>query len=268
MPKLASKNLVRKKLPRLYKRLDEPETKLYRAAKMDDAKDNAARQNPLEKMLVTLHASKTAIIRERIASIWKKYETATKVVATAYDDFSPEHVPIDLNRVLRDLRIGRDHEVDEETARLEAHFKVATSVLREVASKAPEFYEQADAKLGKRIKQYGVSDPVLAASVGTHLIPLHVIQRLTNSKLRDVLKIVRSSGDAGISFHQLCEKVGFSRSVPNGKKDTFGHKRTALAKFMLFLRENGYVSAKGQRRGMTYQCKPSIDVLVKMLEQP
>jgi len=233
---------------------------------MGEPEETPRKLNPLELMFTHLTEGRNELIRERKASAYKRYAIARDFFAETYKDMPPEYVPVDMQRVLRDFRTHCDSEVDEHKDAIEKDYRIVEAVLRTVAEKYPEVYEGADKKMGRSVRTWKANLLPVAASGVLRYLPVSLIQMLSTDRMRRAVGALREAMAEGLNYTSVAKMTGLApekaTSVP-----ALGAKRRALARFLAFLKNHGHIDMQGQRRGVRYIARPSLEAFARMLEK-
>lgn len=182
----------------------------------------------IERLLLMLTEGKIVAIRQRKADIQKDFMIGRRILTETYSDLEPEDLPVDLQRLCRDLAITRDQKIADACEEVEHFFTVASLIVESVADTHPALY-RAPPK----------PKPVLSAPADT---PARVAKHLTGA---DMGAIAKALGDApdGLSLISVCDKLQLT--TPSAH---MGAKR-----FLGWLRTSGYVKAQGPGgKGLRY----------------
>lgn len=209
----------------------------------------------IDLLCSSLQAFRDARIRQRKGAVAEKFLLARKTVRDMYREYSPEDLPIDVNRVSRDIDIERDLTIDEECDAINDDFKITVGILRLVAEKHPELYEQVAAEVGddrsgwRQQRRRSRRPPTTA-------LPMEVLAVLSTQLQNKVIDTILDSSD-GVTFRDLCAIVW-----PDG---VMGGHRKVMRTFLRFLKDGGHIrDSGGNTSSMKYLPGPTLEVLSKM----
>ena len=162
------------------------------------------------------------------------------MLSEAYADFAPEDLPVDLQRLNRDLAIARDQRVADAAHDIETAYDIAVDVIGSVAQSHPALYH-AEPK----------ARPVGANPIGA---PSKIAKALTTEQMRSIATQISGSGD-GASVVSVCEMLGFDSP----------RQHLAAKHFLAWLRKEGYATTVGVGKGMKYAATKRTKMLVDKL---
>jgi hypothetical protein len=150
-----------------------------------------------------------------------------------YKDWEPEQLPLDVNRLAKDIDLERDLEVDRECDAIDTDFRMAAGVLRMVAENNPEYYEKVSKEIGlkrsggwrTRSRKRKVSAP--------RGIPIKVITGLSADVQHKVIDVILKA-ENGKTFREITSEVW-----PTGVS---GPQKVALRNFLNFMKTSGHVT--------------------------
>lgn len=173
----------------------------------------------------------------------EEFTTARRLIRDVYKDYSPEDIPVDLNRVVRDMEIQRDLTLDADCEQIESEYRVAVAILSEVADKHPEIYQKAmdEASASPRSWKHPAR-PVQARRTPVTGMPLSIVMHLTAVEQATIIRGLMEATE-GLYLPKLC-------ALTSAAQDPF--KKKAVRQFMTFLRTAGHVKVDGTGRAARY----------------
>jgi hypothetical protein len=213
----------------------------------------------IERLCNSLQSFRDARIRQRKGQIYERYMIARRTVREMYRDYVPEELPIDVNRVTRDIDIERDLVIDAECDAINDDFKVAVSILRSVADSNPTVYEKVTKKVNESRQGWRQqrSTPPRRRAVPQDALPMSVLAKISTDNQLKVVDILIEAQE-GLSFRKVCTKVW---------QDPSGEDKKGLRMFLRFLRDAGHIKGDdGNTSRMSYVACPSLTTVRKLYE--
>lgn len=175
----------------------------------------------IEQLLAILKGGRDASMREKAAVFQKEYMIARRVLEEAYSGYEAHELPVDLQRLRRDLSVNRDSLVDESKAEIQAAFETTE---RLVLAALKEQKREPPAKPPKgTLAKFATDDDTF-------------IMRLMDEIDRKLL----SAGDDGMMLSQLRFALGGALETKH------------VVRALQLLRADERVSIKGIKRGARY----------------
>ena len=200
-------------------------------------------RNVLDALLAHLRMARDTRIRTHKASMMEEFTTARRWLRDVYKGFSPEDLPVDVNRVVRDMEVQRDSTLDADCEQIESEYRVAVSILSEVAEKHPELYQKAiDSTAASPRSWRHPARPVQARRTPVSGLPLNVVMHLTAVEQAKIIRAMIENPE-GLYLPQLCKTTSDDKSP---------FKKKALRQFLGFLRAGGHVKVEGTGRAARY----------------
>jgi len=215
------------------------------------SKDEASvsAKNMLEALLTHLRMARDTRIRTHKARMMDEFMVARRWLREVYKDFAPEDLPVDMNRVVRDMEVQRDSTLDADCEQIESEYRVAVSILSEVADKHPELYQKAIDETDASPRSWRhPARPVQARRTPVSGLPLNVVMHLTAVEQAKIIRALVENHD-GLYLPKLCD-------LTSKKGDPF--KKKALRQFLNFLRGAGHVTTEGAGRATRYVAAKSL----------
>jgi len=210
---------------------------------MSDAKPPQLSKTTVEHVLDNLREGMAAQIRERKAHIQNEYMIARRMLQETYADFSPEDLPVDLQRLKRDLEVYRDQRVSDAKVEIEKAYETAKSVVESVAEDHPLLYGK-EAVFNSAAK--------LGTPAGT---PQNAAKHLTGKDMHRIASTLQAEAE-GVSLLHLCESLQLT-SPP---------AHMATKRFLSWMRKMGYATVKGPTgKGMRYVATKAMRKLIAKL---
>jgi hypothetical protein len=114
----------------------------------------------MEKYLLFINEAKQHLMNKRKAKIQDEFMIAKRWVETTYRVFDASDLPVDVHRLMRDLAVERDKQIDETCAMINDNFDIGVRFIK----LSQGFYEHVDAKvqdLQEESKKIGTdSEPI------------------------------------------------------------------------------------------------------------
>jgi hypothetical protein len=208
-----------------------------------------AKQTFLEVLFANLKESRDASMRLRKAAVQKEYMVARRLVEDAYSGFAPEDLPVDLQRVKRDLAVTRDQMADRACEEIDGAFKIAIGFMRATSDRFPKVYEQVMRQIVDAKAPVKPRAPKSSAPGVVRAFPDWVGKSLSVEKI--VALVERLSQNDGVRVVDLFDLVG-AETEP---------AKTLVKRFVEHLKTVGYVKGEGKTRGVRYTPTPTMKVL-------
>jgi len=191
-------------------------------------------------------------MRERRAAIQKEYMIARRLIEDAYSEFAPEDLPVDFQRVKKDLAITRDRLSDQATDEIERKFKITIEFLRIAADQYPSVYEKVMRKLvGPKFEKIDSLEVSKSGTPGVvHGLPEWVSRSLSVDKILLIIETLARS-KKGVLMIDLF-------AVASAREPL---SKTRVRSFVAFLKTSGHLSLKGKTRNAKYFPTSSLSVL-------
>jgi hypothetical protein len=187
-----------------------------------------------------------------------EFTTARRLIRDVYKDYEPQDIPVDLNRVVRDMEIQRDLTLDADCEQIESEYRVAVAILSEVADKHPDIYDRAVAEASASPRSWRhPARAVQARRTPVSGMPLSIVMHLTAVEQASIVRALMENGE-GLYLPKLCE-------LTSDKKDPF--KKKAIRQFMAFLRTSGHVKVDGTGRAARYVGAASLKQYKKLSQK-
>ncbi|MFA4971420.1 MAG: hypothetical protein WC683_02320 [bacterium] len=225
---------------------------------MADEEPATSVRSVLDALLTHLRLARDNRIRTHKAKLMEEFGTARKLLKDAYRDYDPQDVPIDMNRVIRDLEIDRDSTLDEDCEQIESEYRVAIAILGEVADKHPDIYQRAVEKASASPRSWRhPARPVQVRRTPVNGMPLSIVMHLTAVEQAKIIRGLMENRE-GLYLPKLC-------ALTSDKKSPF--KKKAVRQFMGFLRGSGHVKVVGTGRAARYVGAASLKQYKKLSQQ-
>lgn len=183
-----------------------------------------------------LREGKDALIRARKAKIQREYMIARRTLEATYEDMAPEDLPVDLNRLGRDIEITRDDQISRCIQEIEETHRITREALTSVVSMHPAVYQEpADEAATKR------TNAAVKAS-----------RHMKHSEVFRVAKFVLSQ-PKGVTLMEVCSKFGFT-SPP---------AHMGAKKLLAWFSAQGMVSKEGAGKAMRYLGTKKLERIVE-----
>jgi len=193
-------------------------------------------------LLDRLSEMRAAACNQRKAKIVAKFLTSRRMLLDTYRSFDPEDMPVDLNRLIGDLEIQRNTEIDEAIDEIDSAFTVASRVVSEIAKRDPDFYNAVCEG----------TDGGSAFKMTMKSAPLTKVSGLASRDISTIIKLVSGSGQAGVTFGSIV-----SASSIDGAP-----KRRKLRRLLRYLRKINHIELRGAGRGATYRAMAGLEGFV------
>lgn len=203
----------------------------------------------LDRIIAGLREGRNKAMQQRKAAIQREFMITRRWVDDAYSGFSPEDLPVDVHRVVRDLTVTRDNMVDNACADIDKEYRIAVGVLKLVADQNPGYYASAAREL-RQPKSWKRPLPVVSAPKIASVLPETVLLGLSSARMSEAVRLLLET-DEGITFEEISKKMKLG-----GKENL--QARSAVKKFALFLRQNEHVVVEGTGRGQKMKGGPSL----------
>ena len=205
-----------------------------------------------EKIVRILHESTGAAVRERKAKIQQEYMIARRMLQDSYADYEADELPVDMQRLKRDLEITRDLRCAAAEAEVQEALRITERVLGEVAE--ADFVTYGRKGSAPEPKRKGPKPRALPR--GT---PSRVAKHLSNRDMIAIMNMILHSGAEGTLVGH------FTTSL----KLTSPPAVVAVKRYLVWLRKEGHVSVKASRgKGTRYvPCKTLANYIRGVIEE-
>lgn len=211
----------------------------------------------IDALCCSLQSFRDARIRQRKAQISELYMTTRRTVRELYREYEPEELPIDVNRVTRDIDMERDLTIDAECDAINDDFKMVVGILRTVAERSPELYDKMAKEVGddrrgwRQVRRRKRTAPSSA-------LPMFVVATISARSQSKIIEKLLDSPE-GVTFRDICAQVW---------PDPTGPQKKALRAFLRFLRHGGHIrSDGGSTSSMKYKPSGSLKAVAKIYAQ-
>lgn len=213
-----------------------------------------SQKSNIDALCSSLQSFRDARIRQRKSQISERYLTARRTVRELYREYEPEDLPIDVNRVARDIDLERDLTIDAECDAINDDFKVAVGILRLVAERSPELYDKVAKEVGDDRRGWRqVRKRVPRAP--TSGLPMFVVATMSAQVQAKVVAKLLDSDD-GVTFRDLCLEVW---------PEPTGPQKKALRMFLRILRDGGHIQDNGKNTvSLRYHANGSLEAVAKL----
>ena len=215
-----------------------------------------ADRSNIDVLCSSLQSFRDARIRQRKAQISERYMTARRTVREMYREYAPEDLPIDVNRVSRDIDLERDLTIDAECDAINDDFKIAVGILRAVAESSPELYDKVAKQVGddrrgwRQIRKSRRGAPYSA-------LPMMVVATISARVQFQIIEKLIDNPD-GVTFRDICREIW---------TDPTGPQKKALRAFLRFMRDAGHIQDGGGSTGSKrYKPSGSLAAVAKIYE--
>ncbi|MHC4617140.1 MAG: hypothetical protein ACYTEQ_05235 [Planctomycetota bacterium] len=200
--------------------------------------------NRLTELIQGLRQARDALIRQRKADLSVEFGSTKRLLQRSYSTYRPEELPIDINRVSKDLDYERDLTIDAEVDQIDEQYTVAVRVLQMVARRNPEYYQEAAKKEGKRKTDWVISHQVQSSQ---KVNSKSVLKNFGAKPAARVVSLLSTAPKSGVSFRQIMEAV----CVPNEDIAT-QHTLTQIRSLIRVMIRERHLEAKGPERRRRY----------------
>lgn len=208
----------------------------------------------IDSLLQSLVQFRDARIRQRKSQIAKDFLLARSTIRNLYKEWPPEDLPLDVNRIAKDIDIERDLIIDRACDEIHDDFKIVVGVLRMVADEHPDYYERVAKAVGDSRSGWRSRSRSRVSSVPKG-VPMGVVSSLGASYQKSVVDLIVASG-LGLTFRDLCSKLW--------PKGAMGPQKKGLRAFLQFLASSGHVlDDGGKTSSRRYSPTPSLLLLAK-----
>jgi hypothetical protein len=218
--------------------------------------DTPLQQTPFETLLSCLTEGRDAAIRARKAKLTSDFATAKRLLSGSYRDYAPEELPVDIERLRRDLVISRDQAIDEQCDEIDRAYRIAIEVLRLVADRHPSYYEACGKAVGIRKSRWRAELLRRRPSGPRPAMPVSVLQGLTAAEQIAIVRALTET-QGGASVRDLSTALGCD-----------GHpgKHRALKRMLGHLVKIGHVTTAGKTFGVRYTAAPTLATFVNLMQ--
>jgi hypothetical protein len=206
----------------------------------------------LDRIITGLREGRNKAMQQRKAAIQREFMIARRWVDDAYSVYTPEDLPVDVHRIVRDLTVTRDTMVDNACAEVDKEYRIAVGVLKLVAEQNPGYYSSA-AKEVQQPRGWKRPLPTVSAPKIASVLPEHVLMGLSSARISEVVTMLLET-KTGITLNELARRMKLN--APDQLQ-----ARAAVKRFAVFLRENRHVEVEGTGRGQKMKAAASLKTL-------